>query len=531
MKKHAATAPATAKDAAPIRRESELGPELYTGTLFARDAHLSAPRGTAALGEQLALMRSLRDSVIADPAAATPELLAEVMCFQRKDGSFSLVTDYRIDGDCRVEYVYRPSYVCCQLLMAALLAGNATPGLHHALGAGLTFCTGRKLMGHGFDDLRQQLEDMADFVRAGLPRYLSSDLGVNPVFREMIAGILDSYEERLERCDTFGPWGEDHTLPIMDVLEQYGRGAQAQVFVYGTLMEGMPNAYLLDGCAYRGRGIIEDFGLYDLGAYPAVKHRQLPGKPKGGKAPEPARGLSFQVMGELRCVDAEQLRTLHRLEGKGELYDFERVTVKKEGFDQTSAYVYVYRGEVEASAQIPLQLQPYPRLRAMKSTHVWYACYGSNLLRERFMAYVAGGRCRHNGRRYPGCSDTTPPADECAVTIPYELYFGNESGSWGGSGAAFIDSSVLGETWGRAYLITREQYEEIRDVEGRGSSWYDQELELGELSGIPMVTFTNSGRRSANAPSSAYLQVMRQGLEEIMPRTEAAEYMEGLAGC
>lgn len=431
MKKHdTTTAPATAaKGTAPVRRESELGPELYTGTLFARDAHLSAPRGTAALDEQLELMRSLRDSVIASPTAATPELLAEVMGFQRKDGSFSLVTDYRIDGDCRVEYVYRPSYACCQLLMAALLAGNAAPDLHHALAAGLSFCTGRKLMGHGFDDLRGQLEDMADFARAGLPRYLASDLGVNPVFKAMIDEILDSYEQRLAHCDTFGPWGEDHTLSIMDVLEQYGRRAQVQVFVYGTLMEGMPNASLLEGCAYRGRGVIEGYSLYDLGAYPAIKHREFDGSAKRGDGGEPLRGLSGQVMGELRSVDAARLRSLHWLEGKGELYDFERVKVLKEGAKQQFAYVYVYRGEVDADQQIPLQMQPYPRLRTMKSSHVWYVCYGSNLLRERFMAYVAGGRCRHNGRLYPGCSDTTPPLDECAVTIPYELYFGNESSS------------------------------------------------------------------------------------------------------
>ena len=68
-------------------------------------------------------------------------------------------------------------------------------------------------------------------------------------------------------------------------------------------------------------------------------------------------------------------------------------------------------------------------------------------------------------------------------------------------------------------------------MECRGSSWYNQELVLGEHSGIPMVTFTNSGRRPANAPSSEYLQVMRQGLEEVMTCAEAAEYMAGLAGC
>ena len=66
-------------------------------------------------------------------------------------------------------------------------------------------------------------------------------------------------------------------------------------------------------------------------------------------------------------------------------------------------------------------------------------------------------------------------------------------------------------------------------MEGCGSTWYDQEIELGSLSGIPMVTFTNSGRRPANPPSRAYLEVMRLGLDEILPGFETDEYLTELA--
>lgn len=496
-------------------------------TLLTRDAHLTSPEGTRALDKLLCSIRTLRDDVLANPAKATPELLAHIIDFQREDGSFSLTSDYHMDSDCRVEYVYRPSYACCQILTAALLVGNTAPDLEAALESGLTFCTGRRLTGHGYDDLKGQLEDLEDFARAGIQRLIDQKHPsvLNSPFHTMLMGILSSYEERLSLTCTFGGWGEDYTLPIMDVLDLYGRKAQATVFVYGTLMEGMPNSKLLEGCPFAGRGIIEGYSLHDLGPYPAIKHRDNPIKPKRGKEKQPLRGLDHQVMGEMRFVDAAHLRMLHRLEGKGTLYDFKTVAVKTEGLGEWNAYVYVYKGEVKESALIPLHLQPYPHLRAMKSTHVWYVCYGSNLLHERFMTYVAGGYCKHNGCTYPGCSNTTPPLSERTVTIPYEIYFGNESSSWGNSGAAFLDTNASGKTWGRAYLITRDQYEQIHRMEGCGSSWYNQEITLGEMSGIPMVTFTNAGRRPANAPSSQYLEVMRLGLEEMLEVDDPSGYL------
>ncbi len=43
--------------------------------------------------------------------------------------------------------------------------------------------------------------------------------------------------------------------------------------------------------------------------------------------------------------------------------------------------------------------------------YVWYACYGSNLLYERFKCYILGGTFNGNGRYHDGCQDKTLPKD------------------------------------------------------------------------------------------------------------------------
>lgn len=156
-------------------------------------------------------------------------------------------------------------------------------------------------------------------------------------------------------------------------------------------------------------------------------------------------------------------------------------------------------------------------LESLRETHVWYVCYGSNLLCERFMLYVAGGECPYNGSSYPGCDDPTPPALDVPFDIPYDIYFGNERSAWGEGGVAFLDPSAPGFSYGRAYLVTRGQYEQVRDQEGRGSAWYCDELDLGDLHGISAVTFTNFSPRPRRAPSASYLDVLVRGLRETRP--------------
>ena len=146
---------------------------------------------------------------------------------------------------------------------------------------------------------------------------------------------------------------------------------------------------------------------------------------------------------------------------------------------------------------------------------IWYACYGSNILLERFRCYIKGGKCRFNGKTYAGCADDTMPTESLPIVIPYEMYFGNCS-SWDGYGAAFLDTSKPSATLGRMYLITEEQFAEIKQQEGDGPNWYHHEQHLGEHRGYPIKTLTNSKRRPANAPSTVYLQVIADGVKEML---------------
>lgn len=155
----------------------------------------------------------------------------------------------------------------------------------------------------------------------------------------------------------------------------------------------------------------------------------------------------------------------------------------------------------------------------MEEKYVWYASYGSNILKERFMCYIQGGYCHYNKRFYKGCSDKSAPLEDRPIEIPYGLYFGNESSAWEGGGVAFIDPqpNTGKKTLGRMYLITEEQFDEVHQQEGNGANWYGEVLELGTADGYKIKTFTCKERRPANRPSGEYHLVLSRGLKETYP--------------
>jgi len=69
-----------------------------------------------------------------------------------------------------------------------------------------------------------------------------------------------------------------------------------KIFVYGTLMQGMPREDALSSSKFLGTGYI-DGSLYDLGHYPALK--------QGGR----------RVFGELYNITRSTLDTLDQIEG------------------------------------------------------------------------------------------------------------------------------------------------------------------------------------------------------------------------
>ena len=147
---------------------------------------------------------------------------------------------------------------------------------------------------------------------------------------------------------------------------------------------------------------------------------------------------------------------------------------------------------------------------------VWYACYGSNISFDRFRYYITGGTYPLTGKEHKFCSDKTLPTESAPILIPFEMYFGNKSPSWDYCGVAFFDTSKPSVVVGRAYLITDEQFEEVHQQEGLSRDWYDKIVDMGVYRGYPIRTFTNSSRRPENAPSPKYLQVIAQGMRELI---------------
>lgn len=150
----------------------------------------------------------------------------------------------------------------------------------------------------------------------------------------------------------------------------------------------------------------------------------------------------------------------------------------------------------------------------MKNNLVYYVSYGSNMLEERFLIYIKGGVCKFNGKNYDGCKNKNNPIDSKPIMIPYNMYFSKQSSSWNNSSICFLDYSKEGSAYGRAYLITKEQFKEIKKQEGK---WYEKEINLGFINGYEAITFTNERNlehMNINSIGKEYLNVIKLGLKE-----------------
>ena len=131
----------------------------------------------------------------------------------------------------------------------------------------------------------------------------------------------------------------------------------------------------------------------------------------------------------------------------------------------------------------------------------------------RLACYLTGG-CPPGGRlSHRGARDATLPTRSLAFTLPGRVFFAGESRVWGG-GRAFYDPEVPGPTPARAYLVTAEQFDDIREQE---PPVYDRLLEVGVRDGHPMLTFTSahgSHDVAPTAPAKEYLRTIGEGVAE-----------------
>lgn len=197
---------------------------------------------------------------------------------------------------------------------------------------------------------------------------------------------------------------------------------------------------------------------------------------------------------------------------------------------------------------------------------VWYASYGSNLSRDRFMTYIAGGTPEGTLDKHDGARDKTEPEEDMPIRYSGRLHFAGNSSRWNG-GVAFIDNDTSGHALGRAYSISMEQFDDVVAQENGRSvgsvtvdttkaltegsdkvmvGLYGTLVHIGDYENAPVFTFT--GQNSAqdnltlshdgksfggtNAPGNNYLRMIGSGLQETfgMAPQEQADYLRGALG-
>ncbi|CAH8305491.1 unnamed protein product [Eruca vesicaria subsp. sativa] len=208
----------------------------------------------------------------------------------------------------------------------------------------------------------------------------------------------------------------------------------------------------------------------------------------------------------------------------------------------------------------------------LSKVDVWYASFGSNMWKQRFLCYIQGGQVEGMANPCVGSMDKRPPKGITWGTYPNRLFFGRESTNvWGPGGVAFTNplTSPNDQTHMCLYRITLEQFNDVlfqenglnidfdspifdltslKLVENNGSTpleatlapWYGNVVCLGREGDVPILTMTCSlsviekflsGEVPLSPPAKAYANTLIRGLVEggIFSEEEAEAYIDNAA--
>jgi len=415
-------------------------------------------------------------------------------------------------SDSRVLYFYRPSYIAVSTLAYIFMNGpkeaKELEGFKETLKKGLLGATGRGFSGSGHDAVIGLFDALEIFTTAHLQVFVTRFPEICPTFTSIFLDVRSILEEKLKSGKVTNGWGEDFTERAASVMERMNEMEKGKlIFVYGTLMKGNSNhKHYLGESRYLGDGLLEGYDLYNLGSYPGIKSSS-----------------SGSVKGEVYYVDFETLERINFLEREGNLYSLQKRTVEMDGISVPNVGVYVYLREVDGKKRVAPFEQPWGKKSMKQSDMVWYVAYGSNMLEERLMCYINGTCFRNSTKKYPPCSDLTPPRAKMNYEIPFDMYYGMRSSGWENKGVSFLDSTRAGSALGVAYLITKEQFEHIYAMENggkipdEGKGWYGKKVLLGTFENIPVMTVTNHSVVDKNEAGDRYIEVLREGVMENYP--------------
>ncbi|KAL4360830.1 hypothetical protein GQ457_04G015860 [Hibiscus cannabinus] len=205
----------------------------------------------------------------------------------------------------------------------------------------------------------------------------------------------------------------------------------------------------------------------------------------------------------------------------------------------------------------------------LSKTDIWYASFGSNMWKSRFLCYIEGGQVIGMKKPCSGSMDRNPPKEIRWKTFPHRLFFGRDfTQTWGPGGVAFVDPRSNNEdrVYMCLYKITLEQFNDVLlqenvpdhdmnsplfdlnaldSIQNDGSliveavkrGWYHNVVYLGKEDDIPVLTMTcslsafesmKSGEIPLHAPSKDYAGTLVRGLVQgkQLSEEEAMTYIQ-----
>lgn len=396
------------------------------------------------------------------------ELFNELQVYE-ENGFYSPLSEdafYTIPIGERWYTKYDITYHMSVLLLKYYLSGHEE--VYDQLMKTIHACISKNYMGHSYDGHSVRVNSLIQLYENGISQLFENEKYLSHVLSNMV----DEYRFRLSVSATVDGFADlkNQIIQLLKIVDK------DLLFVYGTLMENETNSFYLNSCKKIGDADIEGYNLIDTGGYPGM-----------------IQGSGI-VLGELYSITDEVKFRIDKLEGSQYSYKSDFVYV-----NDVIYYANFYQFEVKRNKDYSPCMCINNRWINSKN-YVWYACYGSNLLDERFAEYLS---CTSSKANYIASE---------AITLPFNLYFAKNSTRWNYEGVAFLDVDKKDETLGWKYLITKEQFKEIQSMEG---SWYSNKIfiETDEY-GIDTYTFTSPTKYEEVKPSDKYLNVIKNGLKE-----------------
>jgi len=147
----------------------------------------------------------------------TERLLSQLTPLEHDDTMWFLQFDKpsNMPSDCRVEYVYKPTYIAASIIMQAIMRYEKVreiSGVEKSLSMLMNGCIGRNFQGHGYDGTEGFLDTMEIFARANVAVFIRDYPHVNPKFNKAFSKAVTFLDTEICTGKVTNPWsGESYS--------------------------------------------------------------------------------------------------------------------------------------------------------------------------------------------------------------------------------------------------------------------------------------------------------------------------------